>query len=94
MLTARGLPRPLCFAVETAADHASINLDEEDIMRLILPRRRWAAGLAVVAMTLTGLAPVAVATGPVAVPASPTQADSHPKVLPVPQSLSWGSGAF
>ena len=50
-------------------------------MRLTLPRRRWAAGLAVVAMTLTGLAPVAVATGPVAVPASPTQADSHPQVL-------------
>ena len=62
-------------------------------MRLTLPRRRWAAGLAVVAMTLTGLAPVAVATGPVAVPASPTQADSHPQVLPAPQSLSWGSGA-
>lgn len=62
-------------------------------MRLTLPRRRWAAGLAVVAMTLTGLAPVAVATGPVAVPASPTQDDSHPQVLPAPQSLSWGSGA-
>lgn len=44
-------------------------------------------------MTLTGLAPVAVATGPVAVPASPTQADSHPQVLPAPQSLSWGSDA-